>query len=852
MAIRTYKVTLDTKNAIAPEPVFLRQGDKTGAVVIDATLMDNSSPVSLSGLTPSFMANTADGQAVVSDTSGFAIVNASGGEFTYQVPSQLGSVSGKIKIAYFSFSDSSGAQSTFNVVFVVEKAADMTQESAKDWDSNLNKIINQYNQWVNNAHSDWQDFVNANKEIIESIDPGGTLLTEVIDARNGKSNLKTRLDDEHAQVTEQLAQKTQHYVSVKEFGAIGDGVADDTQAIRNAIASHTSIFFPKGRYRITDTLSFENKNLIGEQVSHVSIKADIIDPLLPAIAMGGYAILKNITVCYPDELITGNELRGERVGIRCYGGYRDLVLQTGGGIHNCQTTYCGTGITDGGKSVFSASFDDLIINESTFRGWDFYGRVRTGNVYKNIYINNHGFINSGNLDDYFATNGFNLEGEESECTIIQLNVEHMTCKDSAINLTGVRGLNITSAHIEGVGLADGTGSFVRFDKTSGEIGSFSIYYTRSHQAGQKLFDFKESQITNGPNTFSSDKASIRIRNLFLKGLNRPDRGTYGYEPEYPVSTSTLNGNGVQPFYFLHRDSIYSNPYEVEIENYIWYTWRAVHNDSDKYEEFLSDPNGNINYYVNYAQKEQKIGNIITIYNLKNREGIYLNHLIANGKTVDSITGEKSLTNPSTLISVVSPVVTVNGTNYPISKTLYSSPNGVCDNYDLVTGKYNQKMSSVVITSTSSITLEGPFFKIVGIPRAKDDYINGNSLCTHFPNRHYHLDYGVCYFSSSYIISAGIILSDDDNATKVSKLKTWLDAQQSNGNPVTLVYELETHAAEQYVDPQLISLNEINNISISDVNGTVTAGYDIATNKNVWYDYKLTKLENAIASLGGTV
>lgn len=36
MAIRTYKVTLDSKNALAPEPVYLRLGDKTGAVVIDS------------------------------------------------------------------------------------------------------------------------------------------------------------------------------------------------------------------------------------------------------------------------------------------------------------------------------------------------------------------------------------------------------------------------------------------------------------------------------------------------------------------------------------------------------------------------------------------------------------------------------------------------------------------------------------------------------------------------------------------------------------------------------------------------------------------------------------------------
>lgn len=184
MAIRTYKVTLDSKNTLAPEPVYLRQGDKTGAVVIDATLMDNGAPISIDGLTPMFKANTADGQAVIADSTGFNIVNASGGEFTYQVPSQLGSVPGKIKIAYFSFSDSSGYQSTFNVVFAVEKAADMTQESAKDWASNLNDIINQYNQWANDAHSSWESFVNENKNIIENIDPGGKILSELIDARH--------------------------------------------------------------------------------------------------------------------------------------------------------------------------------------------------------------------------------------------------------------------------------------------------------------------------------------------------------------------------------------------------------------------------------------------------------------------------------------------------------------------------------------------------------------------------------------------------------------------------------------------------------------------------------------------
>jgi hypothetical protein len=54
-------------------------------------------------------------------------------------------------------------------------------------------------------------------------------------------------------------------VSVKDFGAVGDGVADDTAAIQAAIDSSnpsnskTSIYVPAGKYRITSTL-FVNKN----------------------------------------------------------------------------------------------------------------------------------------------------------------------------------------------------------------------------------------------------------------------------------------------------------------------------------------------------------------------------------------------------------------------------------------------------------------------------------------------------------------------------------------------------------------------------------------------------------------
>ncbi|MCI1912966.1 MAG: BppU family phage baseplate upper protein [Schleiferilactobacillus harbinensis] len=159
MTIRTYKVTLDTKNAIAPEPVFLRQGDKTGAVVIDAVLMDNGAPISLDGLAPMFKANTADGQAVIADSTGFNVLDSANGEFTYQVPNALGAVPGKIKVAYFSFSDSSGTESTFDVAFVVKMAVDITQEQAHDYITIIDGTIALLQEKVDKLGTDIQTII---------------------------------------------------------------------------------------------------------------------------------------------------------------------------------------------------------------------------------------------------------------------------------------------------------------------------------------------------------------------------------------------------------------------------------------------------------------------------------------------------------------------------------------------------------------------------------------------------------------------------------------------------------------------------------------------------------------------
>ena len=70
--------------------------------------------------------------------------------------------------------------------------------------------------------------------------------------------------------------KLEESVSVKDFGAVGDGVTDDTAAIQAAIdavqvAGGGTVYVPKGQYKTTDVIRITGKvNLIGANRTNVS------------------------------------------------------------------------------------------------------------------------------------------------------------------------------------------------------------------------------------------------------------------------------------------------------------------------------------------------------------------------------------------------------------------------------------------------------------------------------------------------------------------------------------------------------------------------------------------------------
>lgn len=95
-------------------------------------------------------------------------------------------------------------------------------------------------------------------ELSRQVAQARTSLEQLVNT--ARTELTAKVDREVKEVREFAAKKAnRHYEVVKDYGAIGDGTADDTAAIRKAITAAGKgghIYFPKGVYRVTGSLEF--------------------------------------------------------------------------------------------------------------------------------------------------------------------------------------------------------------------------------------------------------------------------------------------------------------------------------------------------------------------------------------------------------------------------------------------------------------------------------------------------------------------------------------------------------------------------------------------------------------------
>jgi predicted MPP superfamily phosphohydrolase len=185
MTIRSYDINLDSFNATIPEPVIGRQGDKNGAVTLHVSITDRGMAVDLTGQTINLMAETAKGTAIVADNLGVTLTDAVNGKFDYAIPNALWSESGKITRAYFSLNDTDGQQTTYDLIFIVKKAIDISQDKADDYITIIDGTLRDLQTKIDAIYKEYQNGSFYSRNEIDSILSGYYSKSEIDNIVNG-------------------------------------------------------------------------------------------------------------------------------------------------------------------------------------------------------------------------------------------------------------------------------------------------------------------------------------------------------------------------------------------------------------------------------------------------------------------------------------------------------------------------------------------------------------------------------------------------------------------------------------------------------------------------------------------
>jgi hypothetical protein len=210
------------------------------------------------------------------------------------------------------------------------------------------------------------------------------------------------------------------WINVRSLGARGDGSNDDTEVLKRAIASHRTIYFPSGQYRVTDTITLRPDTvLIG---LHPSVTRILLADSTPAFQGVGSPKPLIETPQGGTNIVTGiglytNGINPRAVAAKWMAG-RDSLM-------NDVRFLGGHGTVDPGSTAAEASkvWEKIYNNTHTAdsdlnRRWD--------GQYPSLWITNGG---GGTFLDIwtpstFAQAGVYISNTTTEGRIYQLSSEH--------------------------------------------------------------------------------------------------------------------------------------------------------------------------------------------------------------------------------------------------------------------------------------------------------------------------------------------------------------------------------------------------------------------------------------------
>lgn len=251
-------------------------------------------------------------------------------------------------------------------------------------------------------------------------------------------------------VTRTSTDKLGDLVSVKDFGAVGDGLADDTLAFQKALTAHDTVFVPNGHYLITNTIVIGDRQaLIGAgQNAVITCQSNSFTAIeLPA----GYARLDNLRI---EGGLNGLLLNG-RTGPCVQNNITDLT------IWGAITGVVLDGKDDSNKPTYWNNFARVLVAQPALHGFHLTktGAGDTPNANRfhmcRVYslgadISGSGFyIQHGQLNNAFVDCEANVKGTAVACFRIGANASKTLLTNPYTESTdGVPNVQLDSGSVE--------------------------------------------------------------------------------------------------------------------------------------------------------------------------------------------------------------------------------------------------------------------------------------------------------------------------------------------------------------------------------------------------------------------
>ena len=211
-------------------------------------------------------------------------------------------------------------------------------------------------------------------------------------------------------VSRTVQSKLRDVVSVKDFGAVGDGVADDTAAIQAAVnaavaASGAAILFPSGNYKIT------NEILLGSNVEIIGHEGSIINQVT-----NGKRALVGVDV--QNVKITGLTFNGvgSSVPFTSNYGLLDISGTTSGGSKRVFVSSCK--VFDAYTGISCTNVDGLWIQDNIVQRFFLYGVLASASANFHIDANNISDCTStGTQNSYGIQATGSASNPQKQCSI---------------------------------------------------------------------------------------------------------------------------------------------------------------------------------------------------------------------------------------------------------------------------------------------------------------------------------------------------------------------------------------------------------------------------------------------------